>query len=445
MSIFDFTIFCSLDTWLSAISYIVIAKILLRNWKINLKEVLYVVFAGLIFATIFQISQTDAVALPYTANLFTLLFIFFYFFMIANKKLQIAFIYSVATFVIALFIELLTIYIVAYFYPDFPAVREVIPTLMFMLLIYMFSVVISLSLVHVLLKRLSNIMQVGKLQSIFALVAVFIFIFFQVTITIQHYAGHDPTLFSWNAVFILSYIFASLACFGFYAKFQKEKAAVQEKEAEHRTLLFYMDECEHQQSATRKFKHDYQNILISIDGFLEDDDLSGLKEYFLTKIKPAYDTITQNEFALEGLGRIKVREIRGILSAKLMMAHNLGIDAEFQITDDIDHISADSIILVRMFGIILDNAIEALTELNYGKLIVACYKTEHAVIFVVQNTCSSDLPPYSKLKQSGFSTKADGRGLGLSILWELADSCPNITLRTSIADGNFTQKLSIKD
>lgn len=445
MPLFNFTIPNLVITWLLAISYIIIAKILVHDLTLRLKEVLYTVFTGAFFAFIFQVAQSATINLPYISNLIFIFSIYLYYFRITKKSFQASFTLAIAVFAIALIIELLTIGVITLFFPYFPDIRELAPSALYIILVYTLSVGASFFVGNILRKNLYNVMQVSNLHSTLALIAAFIFFFFQIIITIQYYIGHTATLFSWDSVLILGYIFATLACFWFYAKFKTEKSVIEQKEIEHRNLLYYMDESEHQQTAIRKFKHDYQNILISIDSFLEDDDLPGLKQYYLTKIKPASNVITQDAFALEGLGKIKVREIRGILTAKLVMAQNLGLDVEFQIVEDIDSVSADSFVLVRMLGIILDNAIEALTELSHGKLEVACYKSGSSVTFVVQNTCPPDLPPYSQLKQAGFSTKADGRGLGLSNLWELANANPNITIQTNVHDGNFIQKLSLRE
>ena len=128
---------------------------------------------------------------------------------------------------------------------------------------------------------------------------------------------------------------------------------------------------------------------------------------------------------------------------KLMVAQNLDIDTTFEADGEIAHIPVDSVALVRMLGIILDNAIEELETLGQGKLLVACFKTEESVTFVVQNTCRPNIPQLHQLEQAGFSTKGEGRGLGLSNLAEITNSYPEIALWTSIKDGNFIQKLTV--
>jgi len=222
----------------------------------------------------------------------------------------------------------------------------------------------------------------------------------------------------------------------------KVKITMRQKEAEQAILQDYMHYTENHPTAMRKLVHDYQNILLPVYGFVQTEDWAGLKEY-MPKIKEASAIIAKGEFALEGLCKINVREVRVLLAAKLTQAQNLGISTAFEAHEEIDHINADSVALIRMLGIVLDNAIEELDALGTGELLVACYKVGDGVTFVVQNTCRAGIPPLHELERPGFSHKGRGRGLGLSNLAELVAGCDNIALQTDIEGGNFTQKLCI--
>jgi len=215
------------------------------------------------------------------------------------------------------------------------------------------------------------------------------------------------------------------------------------KDAEHRKVLSYTQEIEQQYNYARKIQHDYQNILTSLYSYIEDGNVDSLKQYYVEKIESAFSDTAKNLFTLEGLSKIKISGIKGILAQKLMKAQRIGICTEFEAKDEISSVSVDTVSLVRMLGIILDNAIEELLELGAGKLSVACYKTCGGVTFVVQNSCRKDIPELSALKKSGFSTKGSDRGLGLTILSELSSEYDNVTLQTIISNEKFTQKLGI--
>jgi len=254
----------------------------------------------------------------------------------------------------------------------------------------------------------------------------------------------DPLDTWWPTLLLLGYVAAAIISFLFYSKLLNTKLLLQRKEIEQENLQFYMSEIEQQQTAMARFRHDYQNILTSFHSFIKDKDWDGLEQYYVSKVEVASAGITQNDFALEALGKVKVQEIKGIIAAKLLMAQNMGINATFEADEEVDHILMDSVTLVRMLGIILDNAIEALTELGRGKLRVACLKTRVGVMFIVQNDCDSNIPGLHQLKQDGFTTKGKERGLGLNILSELVNENPNISLETDIKDNLFTQRILIE-
>ena len=114
-------------------------------------------------------------------------------------------------------------------------------------------------------------------------------------------------------------------------------------------------------------------------------------------------------------------------------------------TEPIEELAIDSISLVRILGIFLDNSIEEIEFLGEGKLVIAVYKDASAVHIIIQNSCRKNLPKFHLLKQRGCSLKGTDRGMGLSNVQELLQSLNNVQLATSISDGWFTQKLTIEN
>jgi len=443
MSFFNVTLSDLFFSWIVLIPQFIALKILTNDWRLHWKDLFYMVPASLFLAVFFQVAHNAIDALAYAGNFIVMLCFFLYFYKIAAKPLAVSFVLTILSLMIAIFVEITAHYPVMYFFPAFPDVLEPLPSAIYVLLVYAICITIALLLAKGLRKFFASIAEVGRLQSTLVLITAFLLFIFQVTATVQQILGYTTALFSWVTAFFLSYIVATFICFLFYARALKATQKMKEKEIEYRTLLYYMDECEHQQSAMQKFKHDQKNILSSLDLYIAEQDWAGLTQYYTSSIKPAFTAITTNEFALEGLVNIKVREIKSVLAAKLNMAQNLGIHVRFDVVNEIDHIPADSVSLVRMLGIILDNAIEELEELGTGTLSVACFKVKTSISFVVQNTCRPDIPPLRQLKQPGFSTKGKGRGIGLGNLSELVNALPNVALQTSIENGQFIQTIII--
>ena len=265
---------------------------------------------------------------------------------------------------------------------------------------------------------------------------------YQVVFISFHFV-HGTAVTLWLPALLFGYVSVALLSFLFYFRHRHAVSSLREKETEHKNLQFYLSEIGEQQQALRKFKHDYQNILASFEGFLNSDDLDGLKQYYNDQIKTTQTLIQTHDFTLSRLNHIKVKEVNGILMAKLATAQNRDIDVSLEIYEDINHIHLDSVTLVRMLGIMLDNAIEELTELGKGKLQVACFSQGQAVVFIIKNTCREDIPPLYQLEKDGFSSKGKGRGQGLSNLADFARSQPNLILQTELPKGSFIQKLTI--
>jgi len=70
-----------------------------------------------------------------------------------------------------------------------------------------------------------------------------------------------------------------------------------------------MEAMEKQFKEIRKFRHDYKNILNSLEDFIVSGDYESLNDYYFSKIKKASKCIDQNGFKLEAIGNIRVREV----------------------------------------------------------------------------------------------------------------------------------------
>jgi len=284
-----------------------------------------------------------------------------------------------------------------------------------------------------------------QLQTILMSIFLLILGSFYGSIILGIYLGNTIDIIELNLLFFVVYTSIAIISFYFYAKSLHQRHASQKQKAEQEILQRYTNEIEQQYSEMRKFKHDYENIMSSLESFIDEGDYEGLRHYFLNKIKTNSQKMLSEHFQLEQLSRIKITEIKSILAVKLMVAQGQDIDVTFEAVEKIDNIVVDSFVLVRTLGILLDNAIEALTELKEGVLSVAVFKSTDTTTFVIQNTCCPNIPPVHQLMQEGFSTKGEGRGVGLSNVKEFTQKHPNLSLQTSISSSKdqFTQKIIV--
>lgn len=217
------------------------------------------------------------------------------------------------------------------------------------------------------------------------------------------------------------------------------------KNTELKSLQNYISETEVAYLEMRKFKHDYTNIISSIAGYICEEDLKGLENYFNKKISPLSKSLENESLKLAILKNIKIIEIKGILTIKAIQAQNKGINIDIEILDEIESMSWDIILACRGIGILMDNAIEAAEECDYKKINLALIKREKSKIIIIQNTYKNKDISLKKIYEQKYSTKGKDRGLGLSTLKESISDANNIILDTKLSEDFFTQVITIQD
>ena len=451
----SFTFFNLFATMFFVFSFFAISKILTMDWKLNRREIIYFTLV-IPFTSVVSVINRDIFEIfsHTVGDLMMVLFAFLYFHKLKAYSIKKTTILSFITVYINITMTYISIVIFYFSFADFgvspipnflPVVTNGISALetLQVLSYFPFFVVPTVLIVKFSGKLRQTINQNSQLQTLLMYISIIIFMSFRFLIEIWSFIGYTDWVASFRVISFVITCVTLLLGFYFYTKIMEAKYEHRQRENDLISLQRYTDELERQQAAIGEFRHDYQNVLISIRSFIKEKDWAGLENYYLSKIEPTSKAITSNDLALEHLSKIKVREIKSILTSKLIMAQNMDICTIFGAHEEIDHIPADSIVIVRMLGIILDNAIEALAELGAGTLWVGCFKEGASIVFIVKNTCSCDISDLHQLKQQGFSTKGEGRGFGLSNLYKLVKDNPNIALETTVEANHFIQKLII--
>jgi len=123
-----------------------------------------------------------------------------------------------------------------------------------------------------------------------------------------------------NLVLLLIMIVLLLVIYSEYLKNVKTEYEVQKQRTQIQNDTRYMSEIEAHYNELRRFRHDYQNMLISIDEYLKTDDLKGLREYYQKNLAPVSHRVLKEKYNLEDLSRVKVKSIKSILFSKLSYA-----------------------------------------------------------------------------------------------------------------------------
>jgi two-component system sensor histidine kinase AgrC len=246
-----------------------------------------------------------------------------------------------------------------------------------------------------------------------------------------------------NVLHVSGYLLVLLFLFLAMRRSWLEQIQTEAKQKALQDLQDYTHNLEVMYNGLRSFKHDYVNILLSISGYIENGDMDELKDFFETKIFPTKNLIDQGDYKLNQLSNIGVLEIKSLLSAKMIYAHESGIDVAIDIPDRVDSFLIDTVDLARILGIFLDNAIEAALETKQPQIGLNIIQNKSGVSIIISNRFWDNGMVLHRLKQKGFSTKTGHQGIGLSNAQKIISSYDNVLLETTMQHDCFVQHMEL--
>lgn len=314
------------------------------------------------------------------------------------------------------------------------------------LIIYLGSVIIStliLKYLSLYIRKKSDYLDL-KVSNVEVIMMLIIIITFSILIYFTEVQqGNKLNSIIYNLIFA---VFVICICFSIYylrVRETERKFELHSQQLRIENDNRYIKEMEKHYGELRKFRHDYQNILLSLDEYIKTDDMKGLKAYYDSAIQPTSLKLSSEKYLLEDLSRIKNKEIKSIFFNKLYSAQMSDIKVIFEARKEVANFHTNTLDLVMSLGIILDNAIEEVQEQSMGNILAGVMCDEKSIMIIVQNSLRNNAPPVWKMKSSGFTTKGNGHGMGLVNLTEIINRNDNLTLETMITNGNFIQKLNI--
>ena len=219
---------------------------------------------------------------------------------------------------------------------------------------------------------------------------------------------------------------------------EKQKAMVQQQ----KILESYVENLEKMLDETRAFRHDYKNILSTMSGYIRENEMEELREFFYSKIYLQEGHEEEQTIAWKSLKNIRPMELKGFLYEKLLLAFAKNIGIQVVIAENLNVKYQDMEDLVRILGIFIDNAIEETERLKGGKIKISIRETTIGVIFYIENNCHCCLK-ISDLTQRGVSTKGEGRGNGLYWAEKIIEKHPDLFHELKIEDEKVIQILEV--
>lgn len=213
------------------------------------------------------------------------------------------------------------------------------------------------------------------------------------------------------------------------------------KEREN-NLKSYLKNLEYSEEKLRRFKHDYRNMLISLRNAIKEDN----NDILINEL----DRYSENELDQENfeeykdLIRVKDLQVKSILISKINEIDRNNIKFSFECATKIDNLDklVNPFDLSRIIGIAFDNAIEESKNNQIGEINAYIFQNGKTFTFEIRNKIKN-IPQLSKIQQTGFSTKKNHQGLGLSNINQLKQKYPTLFVNYRINNNWFIFTLNI--
>ena len=268
-------------------------------------------------------------------------------------------------------------------------------------------------------------------NTLIAIVAIFI----QMYLIVFYYNSLPTFIIFINILSLMSYFFISTFSMVKTMKLEKVEEDLEQEKLYNKTLQILHDNI-------RAFKHDFANIVSGIGGYVDTNDMEGLRKY--------YKQLLQDCKQVSNLGSLNPEVINSpsvysVLANKYYRADSLGIKISLESFIDFKNLHMGIYEFTRILGILMDNAIEAASECD-NKLINVVIRNDvkqHRQLLIIENTYKEKDINLDKISEKGYSTKPNNTGLGLWEVDRIIKKHKNLARFTSKNEEFFKQQIEI--
>lgn len=307
----------------------------------------------------------------------------------------------------------------------------------FVFLTYLFVFIFNLVLKY--RKITINILEDFDIKNKSIITFNFIFGFFNIIIqgilTIN-YIDILPIQFTFfNFICLLIYFSLSFLSLAKIMSLVTTKKKLESAEEYNRTLHILHD-------SVRGFKHDFDNIVTTIGGYIKTNDMEGLKKYY-SQLEE--DCKKVNNLYILNPDIINNPGIYNLLTTKYSEAEEKGIKVNLTFLLDLNDLHMKIYEFARILGILLDNSIDAASECD-EKILNIVFRNDsknNRNIVLIENTYKDKDVDLDQIFNKGVSGKENHTGLGLWEIRQILKKNNNINLHTTKNEQYFSQQLEI--
>lgn len=238
-----------------------------------------------------------------------------------------------------------------------------------------------------------------------------------------------------NFICLLIYFVLSFYSLAKIMKLVKTTQKLESAEEYNKTLHILHD-------SVRGFKHDFDNIVTTIGGYIKTNDMKGLEKYY-SQLEEDCEKV--NNLYILNPDIINNPGIYNLLTTKYSEATEKGIKVNLTFLLDLNNLHMKIYEFARILGILLDNAIDAASESD-KKVLNIVFRNDsrnNRNIILIENTYKDINMNIDEIFNKGVSGKENHTGLGLWEVKQILKKNNNVNLYTDKNDTYFSQQLEI--
>lgn len=307
----------------------------------------------------------------------------------------------------------------------------------YLIIVYslVFIILVVFKKVKVHLKIFNNLDNSSKKIVYINLLLGILAVTIQLIITFYYINTYSLIFTLLNFISLFAYFFISIYSLIRIMELFKTNIELETAESYNATLTYLYDN-------VKAFKHDFNNMIFIIGGYIENNDINGLKKYFFDLEN---DCERVNKLEILNPKVINNPGVYNLLVAKYNKAKKENLKISFEFFFDLEKLKMPIYEFSRILGILLDNAIEAAATCDDKQvnLFFRDSSSNQTQIIKIENTYTNKNIDTSKIFAKGISEKQNHMGMGLWEVQQILKRNNNVNLITSKNENYFIQQLEI--
>lgn len=262
------------------------------------------------------------------------------------------------------------------------------------------------------------------------------------------YYGHVDTLLIRQLLTIVYFIvfIGSLIYLNSIYKKHLEEELVKVRLSELDTLVTYTKQIEELYAEIRAFRHDYANVLTTINEGIIHNDMGIIKKVYQSVLKESSDILESSKYDFEGLAYITDDALKSLIATKIFDAKKRGIDVQLDIPDKVDKPDNMALLdVIRLISILVDNAVEAALKAEHPQIMLNIHEDKDDYTIFISNSTKEERTPIAYLSGNGYTSKKAGEhGIGLVTIKRFKDKYPQLSVEATSDQYRVTQIVAVK-